>query len=157
MNYLNLGFAGKDAQFLFETLEYVIQTENEMLHLLPSQFEAISLTKHMPEIEILLKRFGKGFRDQGGTIRFGSGHGRQQIGMRGQPPGDSAIQCQSYAFENILYAVIEGMQNSGEGRPFIDRGCELTAFVEEPGMDFQKPAQLPTFDVNLPAQIMRHV
>jgi len=77
----NLDLAGKDAQFLFETLEYVIQAENEMLHLLPSQFETISLTKHMPEIEILLKRFGKGFSEQGGTMRFVTGHGRQQIGM----------------------------------------------------------------------------
>jgi len=71
--------------------------------------------------------------------------------------GNSVIQCQGYAFEYILYAVIEGMQNSGEGSPFIDRGRELTTFIEEPGMGFQKSAQLLTFDVNLLAQIMRHV
>lgn len=67
------------------------------------------------------------------------------------------IQCQSHSLECVFHAVIEGVQDSGEGGPFIDRGRAVAASGKKRDMCFKEASQLPGFHIDLAAQIMRHV
>ncbi len=108
-------------QLGLQSLQSVRGSMDQVFHPDPAQLEAVGVAEYVSEVQILVQQLPQLPPDHGGAGHAGALHAIQQGGMLDLTSWEPAVQRHGDPLEQILDAIVEGVQDGCQGSQFIDR------------------------------------
>jgi hypothetical protein len=146
----------KSIQVGFHQLESLSTAQHQSFDPVPFQVKDVSVAEEVAKRHIVVQGLNQALGYDGGALSSWHRHGIQQFPMPELTAWQTTVQLCGNTFEDILKAVIKGMEHCGKGGKLDVVRRAHRALLDQRALHLKQAAKLLPFDGDLLLQLIPH-